>query len=233
MRRMSGPAPEPLRARHRRLVGAEIERIAIRLFLERGYDAVSVDDIAAEAGVSGRTFFRYYATKDEILRRFQSGLSEALLDAFSMQPDDVPALVALRSAYAATSAVAAPDHGRVRALGRLLATAPAVHARAVGEALLDDRAVREFARRSGTAPTDLRAAVVIAAVSAAAQVGWNRWVTGEDRRDPAASVIEAIDALAQPLQELSAGPAQTRRAARAAKPCAHAAGAPCRCRRGA
>ncbi|QTI70958.1 TetR family transcriptional regulator [Gordonia polyisoprenivorans] len=187
--------PEPLRARRRRLLRDELERIAIRLFLERGFDAVSVDDIAAEAGMSGRTFFRYYATKDEILRRYQSGLTDALLDAFTVQPADVGALAALRAAYATTSAVSEDERERVRALGRLLATAPAVHARSVGETLLDDRLLHEYARRSGTRAGDLRSAVVIAAVSAAAQVGWNRWVTGDDRRDPAASVTAAIDAL--------------------------------------
>jgi len=194
-RAVPGAGPEPLRVRRRRLLRDEIERIAIRLFLAHGYDAVSVDDIAAEAGMSGRTFFRYYATKDEILRRYQSGLHEALLDSFMAQPPGAPALEALRSAYATTSTVAEPDRERVRALGRLLATAPAVHARAVGETLLDDRLTREFARRFGAQPSDLRCAAVLAAVSAAAQVGWNRWVTGDDRGDPAVSVTAAIDAL--------------------------------------
>ena len=73
---MDGSTPEPLRVRRRRLVQAEIERVAIRLFLEHGYDAVSVEDIAAQAGMSWRTFFRYYATKDEILRRYQSEVDE-------------------------------------------------------------------------------------------------------------------------------------------------------------
>lgn len=188
-------SPEPLRARRRRLLQDEIERIAIRQFLEHGYDAVSIDDIAAAAGMSGRTFFRYYGRKDEILRRYQSGLSEALLDTFTTQPADAPALQALRAAYATTSAVAEPDRERVRAIGRLLATAPAIHARSVGEALLDDRLTREFARRSGVHSSDLLAAVTTAAISAAAQVGWNRWVAGDDPRDPAVAVTAAIDAL--------------------------------------
>lgn len=192
---MTGSSPEPLRVRRRRLLQDEIERIAIRRFVERGYDAVSVHDIAAEAGVSGRTFFRYYATKDEILRRYQSGLHEALLDAFTAQPADVPALPALRAAYASTSAVAEADRERVRALGRLLATEPPVHARAVGETLLDDRLAREFNRRSRSHPADLRGAVLFAAVSAAAQVAWNRWVASEDHGDPALAITAAIDAL--------------------------------------
>jgi AcrR family transcriptional regulator len=186
---------EPLTARRRRLMRADIERVAMRMFLDRGYDAVSVDEIAEAVGMSSRTFFRYYATKDEILRSYQRGLNDALVDAFAAQPGDTPATAALRAAYVATSHVAKPERERVRALGRLLATAPAVHARTVGESLLDDRIEAEFARRSRARPTDPRPGVIVAAMAAAATVAWNRWVGRDDPRDPAVVVAAAIDLL--------------------------------------
>ena len=188
-------AAEPLRDRRRRLVRADIERVAMRLFLDRGYEAVSVDDIAAALGMSSRTFFRYYATKDEVLREYRRGLNDALAEAFAAQPPGTPAVAALRAAYVATSHVAAGDRDRVRALGRLLATAPAVHARTMGESLLDERLEAEFARRSRARRTDQRPAVVVAAVAAAATVAWNRWVARDDARDPAVVVAAAIDLL--------------------------------------
>jgi AcrR family transcriptional regulator len=186
---------EPLPARRRRLIRADIERVAMRMFLDRGYDAVSVDDVAEAVGMSSRTFFRYYATKDEVLRSYQRGLTDALVDAFAAQPDDTSAVAALRAAYVATSHVAQADRERVRALGRLLATAPAVHARSVGESLLDDRIETEFARRSRARRNDPRPAVIVAAVAAAATVAWNRWVTRDDARDPAVVVAAAINVL--------------------------------------
>jgi AcrR family transcriptional regulator len=191
-------SPEPLRHRRRRLVQDEIEGIAIRLFLAHGYDAVSVDDVANAAGMSERTFFRYYSSKDEILRRYQSRLNEALVEAFAAQPAASTALEALRQAYAATSHVLPPDREQVRELGRLLAATPAIHARAVGEMLLDDRLAHEFGRRAGARRTELRPAVVVAAVAAAAHVGWARWVSSDDSRDPAVAVTSAIDALGLP-----------------------------------
>jgi len=186
---------EPLRARRRRLLRADIERVAMRMFLDRGYDAVSVDDIAAAVGMSGRTFFRYYATKDEILRSYQRGLNDALVEAFIAQPAGPSAIAALRAAYLTTSHVVAGDRERVRALGRLLASAPAVHARTVGEILLDDRIEAEFARRSRARRSDARPAVLVAAVAAAVTVAWNRWVGRDDPRDPAVVVAGAIDLL--------------------------------------
>jgi AcrR family transcriptional regulator len=191
-----GPTvPERLQVRRRRLVQEEIEAAALRLFLDEGFDAVSIDDIASAVGMSGRSFFRYYATKDEILRRFQAGLNEALIEAFRARPAGESALQAIRAAFAETSHVAESDRERVRALGRLLATAPAVHARSMGETFLDDRLASEFARRCRARRTDARPAIVAAAVSAAAMVGWNRWVASDDRRDPCAAVTAAIDAL--------------------------------------
>lgn len=56
-----------LRDRQRTQLRAEIRLAAYRLFAARGYDAVTTDEIAAEAGVSPRTFFRHVESKEELL----------------------------------------------------------------------------------------------------------------------------------------------------------------------
>ena len=58
---------ETLVERRRRLLRDEIGMIAVELFASRGFDAVTVDDIAEAAGTSPRTVFRYFASKDEIV----------------------------------------------------------------------------------------------------------------------------------------------------------------------
>ena len=58
---------ESLRDRQRAQIRADIRRAAFRLFIERGYDAVTTEEIAMAAGVSPRTFFRHVPTKEELL----------------------------------------------------------------------------------------------------------------------------------------------------------------------
>lgn len=64
---MMDPVPEPelaLRERRRRQTEREIADAALELFEQQGVDGTTVDDIARAAGVSARTFFRYFATKE-------------------------------------------------------------------------------------------------------------------------------------------------------------------------
>lgn len=56
-----------LRARTRDVVRAQLATVAIELFAEHGYDATTVDDIATAAGVSKRSFFRYFPAKDDVV----------------------------------------------------------------------------------------------------------------------------------------------------------------------
>ncbi|KQT51592.1 hypothetical protein ASG47_01495 [Devosia sp. Leaf420] len=72
---------EGVRERKRRETRQRIVDAGLKLFAAKGYEASTLDDIAAEAGISRRTFFHYFKSKDEILLSLQSGLGEALSDA--------------------------------------------------------------------------------------------------------------------------------------------------------
>ena len=84
----------------------DLERVAILLFSERGFDATTVDDIAVAAGIGRRTFFRYFGSKNDVVwGRFAEGLVEfrATLEA---TPPLVPLADALRHAIVAFNALA-------------------------------------------------------------------------------------------------------------------------------
>jgi AcrR family transcriptional regulator len=76
----SAPAKENgLRARKRRETRQRIAEAGLKLFVRKGYEATTLEAIAAAAGISARTFFYYFKTKDEVLQFWQgSGFVEAL-----------------------------------------------------------------------------------------------------------------------------------------------------------
>ena len=102
-----------LAERKRQVAREHIEETALRLFVERGFDETTIADIADAAGISTRTFFRYFATKEDVVfadhseevERFKAALREA---AGGKLPSRV--MEALR----ATRHVEMDDRGRAR-----------------------------------------------------------------------------------------------------------------------
>ncbi|AJE45831.1 TetR/AcrR family transcriptional regulator [Celeribacter indicus] len=84
-----------LRARKRRETRERIVEAGLRLFVENGYEATTLDMIAAAAGISRRTFFYYFRSKEEVLlARDGSGFPQALRGAMREQPPDQTPLAA-------------------------------------------------------------------------------------------------------------------------------------------
>lgn len=186
------------RALRRKRTTDELGRIAIRLFLDRGYDAVSVEEIAAEAGMSERSFFRYFPTKEAVLRGYRGSLSKRFIRAFAARPLAETPLAALRNAYIESSHVPESERARVHALERLLVNTKDVWAKDLGETIADPAVVAELATRMGSDADDMRPAVIAAAVSAAAATGWSMWARSMGDEDPSTVVTAAIDVLALP-----------------------------------
>jgi AcrR family transcriptional regulator len=85
-----------LRERTRRAMQKEIGEAALDLFVERGYEATTVDDIAAAVGMSKRSVFRYFAGKEDIVvGKFDLG-ADLMLEILRDRPDDEPLWSSLR-----------------------------------------------------------------------------------------------------------------------------------------
>src|ERR1700683_3395414 len=92
-------APPTLRNRATRAVRAEIAAVAIRLFLEQGFEKTTVDQIAVEAGLSRTSFFRYFATKEDVLLGHLEDLGQKVRDALAARPAEEAAWQALRRSF--------------------------------------------------------------------------------------------------------------------------------------
>lgn len=121
------PPPEGLRERKRRQTLQRITDAGLSLFIEKGYEATTLDEIAARAGISRRTFFYYFKSKDEILLSAQAGMGEMIVVALRNAPRDKRPLEAVRDAVIEVCAPFPTDE--IVALDRLMRASPAVQAR--------------------------------------------------------------------------------------------------------
>lgn len=119
---MSGTDVESLRDRTRRAVRDEITRAALELFLEVGYDQTTTADIARAAGLSPRSFFRYFATKEDVvISKLELGVGP-LLAALRARPAEEGPWTAMREVV--SSVHADPVEPRDMALLRLVFDTP-------------------------------------------------------------------------------------------------------------
>ncbi|MFE3543255.1 mycofactocin system transcriptional regulator [Nocardia sp. NPDC059177] len=178
---MSAPTPRTHRGRPPRTTRRELEVIAMRLFAEHGFDEITVERIAAEAGVSERTFFRYFPSKAEVLWDQFDNEVQDLRAAFAAVPDDEPMMAAVRRIVVAANRYRAEDIPELRTRMRLLSAVPALSAGAGAHYDAWERAVGEFAaRRLGTGPDELVPLAVGRTTLAAARAAYDAWI---DRGD--------------------------------------------------
>src|SRR5438105_5256723 len=131
MTQESAARVEGLRERHRKRTAADLEEAALTLFSERGFDAVTIDDIASAADVSRRTFFRYFASKEDVILSDHPKRLGALEAALDRRPADEPALTALRHAIMSMAGTYEEEREHLLRRFSLMTTTPALEARSL------------------------------------------------------------------------------------------------------
>ncbi len=99
MAETSRTARSTLRERTRAVMREEVIEIAFRLFSEQGFDKTTVEQIAAEAGLSRTTFFRYFGTKEELVLGRMSEFGPRIAAALAARPADEGPWEALRRCF--------------------------------------------------------------------------------------------------------------------------------------
>ncbi|WP_229402520.1 TetR/AcrR family transcriptional regulator [Micromonospora okii] len=193
--------PVGLRARKKVRTREAIADTAISLFLARGFDQVSVSDIAATAEVSKPTLFRYFATKEDlVLHRFADHGGEAARVVRDRAPGIAP-IAALHRHFRAgldrfEPVTGLSDHPEVVAFHRLVFTTPSLAGRLLEYMLADEDALA--AALDPGVRGRLQAAQVIAVQRVLARTNWQKIADGRTARDvhPEA-VADADHAFAQ------------------------------------
>ncbi|BBY62937.1 TetR family transcriptional regulator [Mycolicibacterium helvum] len=173
---------------------ADIHAAAYRLFAARGFGNVTTDDIAAEASVSPRTFFRHVATKEDLLLGAVQRGNAAIASLLARRPTSEPPDVALAAAI--VSRVGSFDDVDLENWRAAILTAPELLDRATLLSAADrDQMIELVATRMGVQPAqDSRPGLLVQLSFAAADFAFQRWVRGRGaQRGPLASdVAEAL-----------------------------------------
>ena len=153
-----------LRERKKARTRASLREHALRLFREQGYQATTVEQIAAAAEVSPSTFFRYFPTKEDVV--LQDDMDTRLVEAFANQPPDLAPIPAIRAALReAWRSFTPAEWEQIREGGRLSMEVPEIRARTMNEfGRLIDAIARAIAGRTGRCADDLRVRVLAGAV---------------------------------------------------------------------
>ncbi|MFE3502286.1 TetR/AcrR family transcriptional regulator [Kitasatospora sp. NPDC059146] len=184
--------------RSRQAAVQEILDTALRLFAEQGYEQTTIAQIAREAGISQRSLFRYFGTKEDLVCGDQDALGELLRQTVEGQPAEVDAWDALRAGF---QTVLTANHTPERALElcRLIFRTPSLRARSIEKRLnWQAQLVPAVQARLGAAPDqapDPRARAIVATVFACVDTATELWAEHEGRLDLAELYDQCLTAV--------------------------------------
>ncbi|MGW2472654.1 TetR/AcrR family transcriptional regulator [Streptomyces sp. NPDC001665] len=194
--------PTGLRARKKERTRDAIGDAAVSLFLERGFDSVSVNDIAAAAEISKPTLFRYFPTKEDlVLHRFADHQGEAARVVRDRSPDVEPVKALHRHFRSGLDrydpVTGLNDHPEVVAFHRLVFTTPSLAGRLTQYQVEDEEALADALGQGIQAR--LRAAQTLAVQRVLARANWQKIADGRTARavrpEAIADADEAFDHL--------------------------------------
>jgi len=207
-----------LRERRRRRMEATIERTALELFAERGFAAVTVNDIAAAVDISRRTFFRYFASKESVLFGDPQREEQALVDAFDARPEP-DAVEALHAALVELAREHDADVTVTELRLRVLESAPDITSAAFAQRIAFQRRLTPLvAARMGVDPaTDMRPDLIVHVSMSAMYVGLSHWLARGAAESLHGLVNDALDLAADGLRSVATPQARPRPRPRAVR----------------
>lgn len=171
-----------LRERKRAETLERIGEAGIKLFVGKGYEATTLDDIAAAAGISRRTFFHYFKSKDDILVALQCEPAiKALRHAFDLVPMGTTPLDALRKTL--PQLVGAFETEQTLAIADIMQSTDALKVRKLAIFVDIENAVYQALTSAWPEPTNEPALRLLAVVSMGVlRLSMEQWRQGGGKR---------------------------------------------------
>jgi AcrR family transcriptional regulator len=185
-----------LRERKKQRTRETIERVALELFAERGYDQTTLAEVAEAADVSPRTIFSYFRSKEDILFCTESDSLDVMVEALEQRPAGATTVDALRDFI---SSLPPPDE-QTMLRKRVLANSPELQMKMrahIGQ--LEGVLTSSIAKDLGVGPDDVRPALIAASMTAAFVAVRDRLAAADEEPDHVA-VMEILDEVLEFLQ---------------------------------
>ncbi len=179
----------------------EVTAVALALFVEHGFEHVTSEQIARAAGISTRSFFRYFATKEDVVLGGVREAGRRIDIALQARPPTEPAWDALRAALRVLVDEPVYPPGDVLVISRLLLETPSLRARELEkhqqweQLLVPDISARLPPRPAGAIEPDPRAVAIVGSALACLRAAVQAWVRGGGRDDPLLLLDQLIAAV--------------------------------------
>jgi AcrR family transcriptional regulator len=207
-RLMSGAAVRFLMARWEPDARGRLVQAAMDLYRERGYPNTTVAEIAARAGLTERTFFRYFTDKREVLFWGSGTLQELLVDKVVGAPGSAAPIDAVASALEATAPFFEERRAFARRRHALIAAHAELHERELIKLASLASAIAEALRRRGV--RDPAASLVAETGIAIFKIAFEHWVKDAKQKDIAHHVRQSLGELKALTSGLTTGLSRTR-----------------------
>ncbi len=170
-----------------------LEEAALALYGERGFDQTTVAEIAQRAGLTERTFFRYFADKREVLFWGAGALQELLVSAVADAPDSATPMEAAAAAIEAAGRLLQERRESARRRQSVIAANAGLRERELIKLASLSSALADALRRRGV--SDPAASLSAEAGMAVFKVAVERWLNDTRRRDLSRLIRETLDEL--------------------------------------
>jgi AcrR family transcriptional regulator len=193
-----------LQERKRRAVRTELSDVALTLLTDRDFESVTIDEMAAAAGVSRRTFFRYFASKEDVVFAFLDQWAMRLWEEIVARPPEEDPVTAVQHSF---RQLVAAYEGRSLALVRLVRQTPSLRAQEhINREHLRLGVVEALGRRLGVAPQrDLRPHILATIAFAPLDAAMVTWFTERSDEDITSLLDEALATFRTELDGICTG----------------------------
>jgi len=183
------PSRDGRREQKKRETMLRIGKTGLQLFVEKGFEQTTLDEIAAEAGIARRTFFHYFKSKEDVLLAYMDGggFAKGLRAALIAQPTEQPPLSALQNALRAM--LCFQETEVATEVDRLLHSTEALRARLQNGMVETERTVYEALCERWPALDPVALRVIAMAGIGAMRIAKETW-RQEGRKQPLANYLD-------------------------------------------